>query len=134
MGKHDLFEVSQYIVVLNKNKILLLQASGLTKISGKWSFPGGHIDYGESIEESLKREVKEETNLNIEILSPIKANVIDNTYTIIFAAKYISGEIKLSEEHSKYRWVEIDEMKNMDLINKVLIEYVKKAIALDKDI
>lgn len=128
MGKHDLFEVSQYIVVMNEGKILMLQASDLTRISGKWSFPGGHIDYGETVDESLKREVKEEANIDIEIISPIKTDVIKDTYTTIFAAKYVSGEIKLSEEHSDYRWVKIDEMKNMNLISNVLVEYAEKAM------
>lgn len=131
MPKHDLFEVSQYIAIINnQNRILLLQASDLTRISGKWSFPGGHIDYGESIEESLKREVKEETNIDIEVLSPIKTDVINKTYTIIFAAKYISGEVNLSKEHSNYRWVKIKEMKNLNLISDILIDYAKNAIKL----
>ncbi len=133
MGKHDLFEVSQYIVVLNEDKVLLLLASDLTKISGKWSFPGGHICYGETIEESLKREVKEETNIDIKILFPIKANIIENTYTTVFVAKYFKGSVKLSREHSDYRWVKIEEMKNMCLVSNVLIDYAKDAIKMAEE-
>ncbi len=131
--KHNLFEVSQYIVILNdKNEVLLLQASNITKISGKWGFPGGHINHEETIEESLKREVKEETNIEIKILSPIKTEAINKTYTIIFAAEYVSGEIKLSKEHNNYRWVKIGSMSNLNLIDKVLIDYAKDAMKLKK--
>ena len=127
--EHDKFKVSQYVIILNEeNKLLLLEASDKTKISGKWSFPGGHIGSNETIKESLKREVKEETNLEIEIISPIHAEVIKDTYTIIFSASYISGEIILSKEHKDYKWVKIDEMKDLNLLSEILINYSTKAI------
>lgn len=127
--KHDKFKVSQYVVILNKkNKVLLLEASEKTKIPGKWSFPGGHIELKESVENSLKREIKEETNLEIKDISPINTEVIKDTYTIIFSATYLSGEIQLSDEHKNYRWVDLEEMKNIDLLSKALIYYTEKAI------
>lgn len=129
--KHDLFEVSQYIIILNKkNEILLLKASEMTRISGKWSLPGGHITYKETIEEALKREVKEEANIEIKVLTPLKTDLIENTYVIFFAAEYISGEVKLSKEHTDYLWVKLEDMLSLNLISKDLVDYAKMAIKL----
>ena len=132
--EHPKFKVSQYVVILNKeNKALLLKTSEKTKIPNKWSFPGGHLKSNETIEDSLKREVQEETNLKIKILSPITTNLIKDTYTLIFVGEYLSGEINLSEEHKDNKWSNIEEMKELDLIDPILIEYAIKAIKI-KDI
>ena len=129
--KHNLFEVSQYVIVFNnEDEVLLLKASKNTKIKDKWGFPGGHINHGETIEESLLREAKEEANLNIKILFPLKVHVIEKTYTIIFVAEYLHGKTKLSKEHINYRWVKIEDMKNLDLISDILIDYAKEAIKI----
>lgn len=132
--KHDLFEVSQYIIILNKKgEVLLLKASDVTRISGKWSLPGGHINYKETIEEALKREVKEEANIEIKILTPLKTDLIEDTYTIFFLAEYVSGEVKLSKEHTEYCWVKLGDMPNLNLISKDLVNYTKMAIKLRRN-
>ncbi|PIS16659.1 MAG: hypothetical protein COT61_02785 [Candidatus Portnoybacteria bacterium CG09_land_8_20_14_0_10_44_13] len=52
-------------MIINKEgKILLCKSS---KWNNLWVVPGGHIEYGESIEEAIKREVKEEVGLDIEL-------------------------------------------------------------------
>ena len=50
-------------LIKNKNKILLCRSS---KWSDLWVVPGGGIEYGETIEEAIKREIKEETGLDVE--------------------------------------------------------------------
>lgn len=54
-------------LILRDEKILLLNHTGLNKQNTFWSPPGGGIEFGESIEETLKRELKEETNLTIKV-------------------------------------------------------------------
>lgn len=52
------------VIVVRNNKVLLGKRLGAHG-SYTWNFPGGHLEFGESIEECATREVKEETNLNI---------------------------------------------------------------------
>lgn len=52
-------------VFVFKNGKFLIQKRQGSHGEGAWSCPGGHLEYGESFEETARREVKEETNLNI---------------------------------------------------------------------
>ena len=79
-------------------------------------FPGGKIQEEEiNLSESLKREVREESRFEIEVSKPFA--VWQNTfpahhkyagkkvYLVAFKCEYISGDVKLSDEHNKFRWV-----------------------------
>jgi len=55
------------VIVKKNGKILLMKRRG-SHASGTWAPPGGHIDFGESVVECARREVKEETGLEIKNL------------------------------------------------------------------
>lgn len=57
------FRPAGYAVIIDNGKILLCN----TKNTGKYWFPGGGVDLGEKIEDAIKREVREETGIEIEI-------------------------------------------------------------------
>ena len=110
-----LFYVGQKAVINNKGKILILHDPQIDKID----LPGGKIQVGETdFKESLKREVREETGLTIEVGQPFTTGYFEfkpdsvhrnrgkQIYLIFFSCKYLSGEIKLSEEHDWYKWVD----------------------------
>jgi nucleoside triphosphatase len=52
-------------VVNSKGEVLLARSN---KWNGKYTVPGGHIELGERAEDAIKREVKEETGLNVEVV------------------------------------------------------------------
>lgn len=79
-----------------------------------WDIPGGRLELGEDPFEGLKRETKEETQLQIEIIMPISLQhfIRDDGQTItltIYLCKVLNDNITLSEEHTEYRWVELAE-------------------------
>ena len=85
---------------------------------GHWDFPGGKLEHDESPTEGLQREVKEETALDIESGKPklVFVEKVPDHYAliIVYESKITNGEIKLSKEHSDWKWVsgkEILEMK-----------------------
>lgn len=77
--------------------------------------PGGKIKEGElNLIGALKREVKEETGLEIEIGEPFATWMIEfppdhrnqgKVFLVGYKCKYLSGEIILSDEHTEYKWV-----------------------------
>lgn len=107
-------------------KVFLPKRANTKKfLPGVYELPGGHIDYGEDIEDGLRREIKEEFNMNIEVYEPFYVftylNKIKGTHSIevIYLAKFIDDidNIKISpEDHSEYIWIAENE------INKIIDE------------
>ena len=126
MNEDALFCVGQKAFIEKDGKVLVLNdpVEGL-------DFAGGKIQEGEakdgaasSLIRSLKREVKEETGLEIEGLNPFAVwyhefpkghrNYPKVVYLVAFRCKYVSGELKLSDEHDKFRWGGKDDYKEVD--------------------
>ncbi len=85
-----------------------------------WETPGGRLEEGEEIIIGLEREIKEETGLSVNILYPfntfgLNMNQENALVGINYLAEYIGGNIKIDEnEHSRYRWATISEIKKLD--------------------
>ncbi len=104
-------------IILKEEKILVTQRSEKMKLPLKWEFPGGKLESGESEEECILREIKEELNINIEIIGKLSCSVFDygsfNVNLIPFISNYISGEIALSE-HKDFKWMKKSELSSLD--------------------
>jgi colanic acid biosynthesis protein WcaH len=93
------------IIVINGSLLFLRRKND--PAMGQWWFPGGRIHRGESFEETLRREVKEETGLEIDSYRFIKAysRVFPERHdiTIGYLCKCKDDKIKLDCEHSEYK-------------------------------
>lgn len=104
-------------IIESEEKILVVQRSEKMNLPLKWEFPGGKIEHGEGEEECIIREIKEELNLDIEVLKKLNSSTFDypniSIELIPFVAKKVGGEIKLSE-HANYKFLSKDELLNLD--------------------
>ena len=106
-------------------RCLLLKRSLSSKGNpGKWEFPGGKIDPGESFDEALLREVVEETGLTISIqgaagTAESEAPTVRVVY-LILEGRVESGEVRLSEEHDDHVWVDPGQLLTVDLAAQFL--------------
>jgi ADP-ribose pyrophosphatase YjhB (NUDIX family) len=92
---------------IKDGKTLLLKRN-TEPFKGCWHLVGGHVEENETLKEALRREFKEETNLDVEIGNIIDGR-IEETFDrikIIIAFKITSakGEIKLNSENEAYDW------------------------------
>jgi len=80
---------------------------------GKWICPGGGLEFGEGIEEGIKREIKEETNLDIELIKPLlpferivkeEGKEMHVVY-IDYLARVKGGELKVGSDVREAIWV-----------------------------
>jgi len=130
-------------IVIKDRKYLIVKRSDKEKaFPGKWTVPGGKLERNDYqsrdadtsagqwyniLEDLLRREVKEETNLeikNIKYLASLCFVRPDGHPVVVisFYAEYDSGEVILNEEGVEYVWVSLDEARNYDLIDGILEE------------
>jgi colanic acid biosynthesis protein WcaH len=92
--------------VLTRDEGLLFLRRKNPPAKGEWWLPGGRIRKGESLEQALRREVKEETGL--EVTSYKLVNVYSRVFperhdiTVVYLCKCKKGNVKLNDEHSEY--------------------------------
>lgn len=80
-----------------------------------WEYPGGMVEPGETFQEALIREIKEETGVDAEIIGFIGLckNVEKDVVNIDFVCKYIGGELTTSNESSNVKWVQREKALDM---------------------
>ena len=95
-------------------RCLLVRRSAFNKsFVGQWEWPGGKVDAGEAFEDALRREVREEAGLEIEILRLAGAFEFEmpqaRIVTLCMEARPSGGTLRLSEEHDEHAWVPLEE-------------------------
>jgi len=111
-------------VIIKDGKILLEKRKNEPG-KGKWSIPGGLVELGETIEQTVIREVKEETGLEVE--KPEHIDVVDNVvrddnseikyhFVIIdYFVKLKGGTLEARSDAEELRWVSLSDVEKYDL-------------------
>lgn len=126
--KHLVAQISHRAIIVKDRKVLL----DLDR-KGDWEFPGGRIHIGEEPVESLKREIKEELFVSIEVGQVFETYVYysprGNRYTVIYLAHTpspINLEVYQQDDIFGLRWVSSDEVMSLPMMEenrKVLIKF-----------
>lgn len=116
MSKQQLPAVTVGALIFNqKGKVFLMRSH---KWRGKYVVPGGHIELGETMKEALKREIKEETALNIHNIEYLCLNefIFDKSFWkkkhfifLNFTCKTNSTKVELNNEAQGYVWTGLKE-------------------------
>lgn len=103
--------------IIKDNKVLAMQRSETMTLPGMWEFPGGKIEANETEEKALIREIKEELNVDIEILDYINETSYDYDFGTVslkvYTGQIISGQLTL-EEHSAGKWLEAKDLSDIN--------------------
>lgn len=113
-------QVSIKGLLCRDNKILVLK----TARSGRWELPGGRMDFGETAERAFKREIKEEIGfkkvklgkfINIWTFTSVRGEFNHHFIILDFEISTDETDIKLSAEHTEYKWVELKEVDKLKI-------------------
>lgn len=97
-------------LIFYEGQVLLVKRSSQEEVGGgTWELVGGKMVFGETLETSLRREIKEETGLDVVIEKLLYATTFqtDPTRQIVLLSYLCQSEtdnVTLSDEHSEYRW------------------------------
>ena len=126
------------IAVWRGGRVMLVRR-GKEPAFGKWAFPGGHVELGESARDAALRELFEETGLIAQVDSFLEYvdairrdennDVLTHYVLIVFSGTWLSGEALAGDDASEVRWTHPDEL---DELPGGIIESVRRSIALTR--
>lgn len=100
------------VSIFGNDKVLIIKENKPTAVD-KWNFPSGHIEYGEDILYSARREVKEETGLDVKLIGTTGVyNFISNTNNQVilfhFIGEVTGGTLNLEEDEiTDSKWIKV---------------------------
>lgn len=128
--------VSSRAIIIDDNKLLTMfrrkiKSDGTVK--EYYVIPGGCLEEGETLEENVIRELKEEFNVDIEVVKFLGTEEYDETIANYFLCKIVSGTPKLSgeelermtpENYYEIRYIDLNDIDNYDINAKNIIKKV----------
>ena len=124
-SKENLIKVVAAVIINDeREEVLVAKRAKNASYPGKWEFIGGKVRAGESPEEALRREMKEEVDIRVHVgrlLGFAEADYRNRgraSHRILFYSASISdGEIKLDERiHQEIRWVTVTGLQALDFV------------------
>jgi len=120
----DLPIVGVGAVIIDHGK-LLLEKRGNEPAKGKWSIPGGVVELGETLEDAVIRETKEETCLDVEaprLIDVVYQVDLDEEggvkYHFVIVDYFVTvkdGQVNAASDADELQWVPLEEVENYDL-------------------
>jgi len=124
------------IVFNEEGKLLLMKHKKKTPWYGYWIIPGGKLEFGESLENCIRREIKEEFGIEIKIEKLVTALVSKESekvkhpiVLIFFLSKALSNELRIKEDEVKEAgWFSLEEIERMNLHEDTLLALEKAGL------
>jgi 8-oxo-dGTP diphosphatase len=121
-----MIEVVCGFVLNTKNEVLITQRGDKENLY-KWEFPGGKVEDGEVLSDSLKRELKEELGIEVKPFEVLFESEYRNFKLLFIKCHFTQGIVTLNE-HIDYKWIEKNKLKNFDFLegDKEFVNYILK--------
>ena len=113
-------------ILLKDKQILLVQRKN-EPFKGKWALPGGFVEYGEKTEDTVAREVFEETGLKTKICglagvySDPERDPRGHTITIAYVLEIIGGTLKASDDASDVKFFKVNKLPALSFDHETII-------------
>jgi 8-oxo-dGTP diphosphatase len=108
------------IIRNSEGEILIVKRHAKSRTDPEmWELPGGKVEKGEHFADALVREIKEETNLDVNVGDFCEAIQNDyphkRTVQLMMYLDDINGSVEISDEHTQFKWASMDEIINLKL-------------------
>jgi 8-oxo-dGTP diphosphatase len=128
-------EQPRYVVggaLLHDGRVLAARRSTPPEVAGRWEFPGGKAEAGESQQQALERELHEELGVRARALGPLPGSwlVRPGLELRLWTAELLEGEPAPLLEHSELRWLGPDELAEVDWLDhdREVLPHVEKLL------
>ena len=123
-------KVSIACIALLNGKILVAHRNPTGQMGGRWEFPGGKVEPGETDQEAVVREIKEEFGIAVTVGEKIAEasfihnaeNVLLHAYRIFVPHDGIEKKYSLTE-HTEYNWIAIEDVAKLNFVDSDLLLY-----------
>jgi 8-oxo-dGTP diphosphatase len=109
------FIVAVAFLIVRDGRLLMIRRSATREHApGEWECGSGRIEAGETPQDAVRREAREETGLEVEIVRPVDAfhyyrgPAREEAIAIAFHCRVGGGDVRLSDEHDAAQWVELE--------------------------
>ncbi len=107
------------VVVVSRDGKILMVKRDIEPMMGRWSFPSGYVDRGEIVEEAAVREVREETNVEVELdrLLGVYSSRGASVVLVAYAAQVRGGFAEAGDETQAVEWFSSDDLPPLPFPN-----------------
>ena len=122
------FQVFAAAVIFDDERRIMLVKSTYQRFH-PWGLPGGSLNYGETPEDAVIREVREETSLKIEIESLLLVKTwIPDRVGMYYLCSIVDGEFQPSDEVSEYGYFSLDTLPDVRPLDEFLIQQIYEKV------
>ncbi|WP_211656306.1 NUDIX hydrolase [Planococcus alpniumensis] len=120
-------------VIVNDGEVLIVQRIKDDEVGGgTWECAGGKLEFGEALEGSLLREIKEEVDLDVVVekllyATTFKTDLTRQVVILTYLCSSSNREVLLSEEHVDYEWANKDQLK-LRLPQEIVVDFEKNNV------
>ena len=103
-------------VIITDGRVLACERSAPPEVAGRWEFPGGKVEPGESDQQALARECVEELGVRVEVGDRVGPDVPlahGRAVLRVFAVRLLGGDQPRALEHTSMRWLAADELDSV---------------------
>ncbi len=113
-----------------KGKVLIAKRNPTGQMGGRWEFPGGKVEQGETDEQAVVREFTEEFGIKVKV-GPLVANAtfrhddeLVNLHAYLIKVPHTGNIFRYHlTEHTDYEWIEIDKIQQLNFVDSDLLLY-----------
>ena len=123
----DIIKVTAAILVKD-NKIIIAKRGPNDRLANKWEFPGGKVEINETPEQCLKREIKEEFDIDVSVGKYLGSSIYHYDHISIelmaYRTYWENGKIDL-KDHDDFKWISLEQLAEFDFAPADLV-FVEK--------